>query len=273
LKYNPQIIVWPGITFEKSVPNPLYVSPFADFSRQHNVYLVGFVGEMQKMDFGYGVVSPEGSVGADNLGYHVFTIPRDIMARDIKGLFFPEVYSLTTNLGEIGVADCMESGSTLPTLARVRKGMQFLVVPTGSPNTYVFSWVLGTSAIYRAVEHRIFAVEVIGDHDSSMIIDPYGRIVDDMAAEPEMVVGKISFTNERTFYTRYGDIFGCSIVGLALLLVGYNAYLQRKRPLKYCVNDNCRAEVEKDAKTCEKCGKSQKRRPLWQKILWFIVKP
>ena len=234
---------------------------------------MGFVGEMQKMDFGYGVVRPDGSVAADNFGYHIFTIPRDIMAGDIKRLFFPEVYSLTTDLGEIGVADCMESGSTLPTVARVRKGMQFLVVPTGSPNTYVFSWVLGTSAIYRAVEHRIFAVEVIGDHDSSMIIDPYGRIVDDIAAEPEMVVGKISFTNERTFYTKYGDIFGCSIVGLALVLVSYNAYLQRKKPLKYCLNDNCRAEVEKDAKPAISVERAKRDDPLGKKSRGLLSNP
>lgn len=266
LKYNPQIIVWPAMAFEM-----ISINPYANFSRDHDIYLIGAGEEIG--NFSYGVLSPDGSTSMDNLGYHIFTIPRDIMAGDVKSLFFPEVYSLSTDLGNIGVTDCMESASTLPTLDRVRRGAQLLVVPTGSPNAYVFSWALGTNAIYRAVEHRMFAIEVIGDWDASMIIDPYGRIIQDIAPEPEIVVGKISFTNERTFYTKYGDVFGWSIVSLAVALIFYDFYFGRKSQFKFCINTNCMAKIDKDVKTCDKCGKSQKKRPLWQRILWYIFKP
>ena len=246
LKYEPQIIVWPffqyaGLTLPESFP------------QEHDVYLAGA-----------GVVSPDGSTSADNLGYHMVTLGKNIADRDVKGLFFPEVHSLDTDLGKFAVVTCIESGSTLPTRDRVNDGAQFLIVPTGSPNTYVFSWVLGTNAIYRAVEHKMFAVEVIADHDSSMIIDPYGRIIKDVAPESEIVVGKISFTDERTFYTKYGDAFGWTIVGLAVILVIYNCHLKRKSPFKYC--KKCRSKIEKDAKTCPKCG--IKRRPLWKRFLF-----
>jgi len=192
------------------------------------------------------------------------TLLKNIADRDVKGLFFPEVHSLDTDLGKFAVVTCIESGSTLPTRDRINDGAQFLIVPTGSPNTYVFSWTLGTNAIYRAVEHNVFAVEVIADHDSSMIIDPYGRIIKDVAPEPEIVVGKISFTDDRTFYTKYGDIFGWTIAGLAVFLVIYNSHLKRKSPFKYC--KKCRAKIEKDAKTCPKCG--TKQRPLWKRFLF-----
>jgi apolipoprotein N-acyltransferase len=247
LKYKPRIIVWPffqydGFTFPEN------------FSQEHDVYLAGV-----------GVVSPDGSISTDNLGYHMVTLFKNIADRDVEGLFFPEVHSLDTDLGKFAVVTCIESGSTLPTRDRVNDGAQFLIVPTGAPNTYVFSWALGTNAIYRAVEHKIFAVEVIADHDSSMIIDPYGRIIKDAAPEPEIVVGKISFTDDRTFYTKYGDGFGWSIVGLAFFLVIYNSHLKRKSPFKYC--KKCRAKIEKDAKTCPKCG-TEKKRPLWKRFLF-----
>ncbi|MFC1893517.1 hypothetical protein ACFLYR_05755 [Chloroflexota bacterium] len=273
LKYNPQIIVWPAIIFERSSVNPLLVDRFVDFSNKHNVHLTGFAGEMENMDFGYGVVCPDGSMAVDHFGYHFFTIPRDIMAGDIKRLFFPQVSSLPTQLGNIGVLDCVESGGTLPARHRIKEGAQLLVVPTGGPNTYFFSWTLETNAIYRAVEHRIFTIEVIGDRNSSLIVDPYGRIVKDTAMEPEIVVGKVSFTDERTLYTRVSEVFGWTVVFLTAALVSYNFHLDRKSSVKFCTNKKCTAEIPKDAKTCDKCGAKQKKGSLWLKILWFIFKP
>ncbi len=247
LKYQPRIVVWPFFQYDGlALPE--------NFTQEHDVYLAP----------GPGVISPDGNISGDNLGYHMITLFTNIADRDVKGLFFPEVHSLDTDLGKFAFATCIESGSTLPTRERVNDGAQFLIVPTGAPNTYVFSWALGTNAIYRAVEHKVFAVEVIADHDSSMIIDPYGRIIKDAAPEPEIVVGKISFTDDRTFYTKYGDGFGWTIVGLAVFLMIYNSHLKRKSPFKYC--KKCRAKIEKDAKTCPKCGTEQ--RPLWKRFLF-----
>lgn len=245
LKYEPRIIVWPFFQYEGFTLSK-------DFPQEHGVYLAGA-----------GVVSPDGSTSTDNLGYHMVTLTKNIADIDVKGLFFPEVHSLDTDLGKFAVATCIESGSTLPTRDRVNDGAQFLIVPTGAPNTYVFSWALGTNAIYRAVEHKVFAVEVIADHDSSMIIDPYGRIIRDIAPEPEIVAGKISFTDERTFYTKYGDVFGWTIVCMAVILTIYNFHLKRKSPFKHC--EKCRYKIEKDAKTCPKCRIEQ--RPLWKRFL------
>ena len=249
LKYDPQIIIWPWLSLEG-----LSINPHENFSREHNVCLAGGAEGSSGPGFGCGVLSPSGKMSIDYLGYHMATIPY-YATKDIKGFFFPEVHSLNTGLGKIGIVDCMESASTLPTRDRVKDGAQFLIVPTGTPNSHVFSWALGTNAIYRAVEHRTFAVEVIGDHDASMLIDPYGRIIDDIAPEPEIVAGKISFTGDRTFYSRHGDVFGWTIVGLFLALIGYNLYLKRKTPYVFC--KKCRAQIEKGTKVCPECGKKQ----------------
>lgn len=218
LKYDPQIIVWPFLLSEGLNP-----------------------GGTPRL--------------SSNLAYHMVTLPQNIIDKDIKAIFFPEVQILDTEMGNFGIVVCIESGSTLPTRDIVKAGAQFLVVPTVSPNAYVFSWALGTNAVYRAVEHKIFAVEVIGDHDSSIIIDPYGRILEDLAPEPEIVAGKISFTDNRTFYTRYGDVFGWIVIGLTAVLYGYEYHLKIKSPFKYCVK--CGAKIEKDAKTCPECGIDQ----------------
>lgn len=152
--------------------------------------------------------------------------------------------------------DCIESASTLPANDLAKQGVEFLIVPTGNPNDYLFSWVLGSNAIYRAVEHRIYAASVIGDYTGSMIIDPYGRIIDDVAPEEEIVAGRVSFVSERTFYSKYGDIFGWTIAGLFILLIGYNLYLKRKSPYAFC--GKCRTQMEKGTKVCPSCGKKRK---------------
>ncbi len=245
LKYEPEFIIWSAFVFKD-----LTVEPYVDFAQANDVYLAGWGRE------GNALVSPTGEIAYHNMHYNPFTIPQRIGQRDIKSIFFPDIHGIHTEFGSVGILECAEAGSTLPAKDFANKGVQFLLVTTASPSTYVYSWALGTSAIYRAVEHRMFAVEVIGDHDSSMIIDPYGRIVEDIAPEAEIVAGKIAFTEERTFYSRYGDIFGWTIAGLFIALIGYNLYLKWRSPYAFC--RKCRAQMQKGTEICPECGKKQK---------------
>ncbi len=254
LKYDPQFIIWPALVLED-----LKVEPYSNFAQTHNIYLAGF-GER-----GNAVVSPTGEISYHSMGYHFVTIPQRIRDAGIKDLFFPEVQNIDTEFGKTGLLDCIETGSTLPTRDLVNDGMQFLICQTGGPNVHAFSWMLGTNAIYRAAEHHMFTACVIGDYAGSILIDPYGRIIDDVAPELEIVAGKISFTTERTFYTKYGDIFGWTISGLLILLIGYNMFLKRRSSFKYC--EECLSQISKDNETCEHCGASQIKPPLWKRIL------
>jgi apolipoprotein N-acyltransferase len=246
LEYDPQLIIWPALILKG-----LVIEPYSDFAQANNVYLIGFSETSNEA-----VISPTGDIGYHTMDYHFIAIPRQIGQRDIRGLFFPEIQGIDTEFGMVGIVDCIESGSTLPTKDLVNNGVQFLVVLTGSPNAYVFSWALGTNAIYRAAEHHIFVASVIGDYAGSMLIDPYGRIINDIAPESEIVAGKIAFTDERTFYSKYGDIFGWTIAGLFILLIGYNLYLRRKSPYSFC--KACRAQMDKETRVCPSCGKKRK---------------
>lgn len=241
LKYEPRIVMWPTAIVVK-----LSVETFVDFSKEQQIYLAD----------GVALVYPDGKIEHHNFGYHFVSLPEQISSGDIYHVFFPEIYGFDTDLGKVGVTDCIESASTLPANDLAKQGVEFLIVPTGGPNDYLFSWALGSNAIYRAVEHRIYAASVIGDYAGSMLIDPYGRIIDDIAPEQEIVAGRISFVREKTFYTKYGDIFGWTIAGLFILLIGYNLYLKRRNPYVFC--GKCRAQIEKGTKVCPSCGKKQK---------------
>jgi len=100
-----------------------------------------------------------------------------------------------------------------------------------------FTGLLSGNMIYRAVEHRIYTAAFYRDN-GSILVDPYGRILEDIAPEPEIVAGKIAFTNERSFYSKYGDIFGFTILGLFVALLSYNTYLKRKSPYTFCKECN-----------------------------------
>ena len=108
--------------------------------------------------------------------------------------------------------------------------------------------------------------------NGSILIDPYGWIVEDVAPEPEIVAGKIAFIGGNTFYSKYGDIFGFVIVALLVALLSSNAYLKRKSPYTFC--KKCKAAIEKGTEVCPECGKSSRGSwvegteiyKLWKKI-------
>jgi hypothetical protein len=129
LKYDPQLVIWPALVLEG-----FWVEPYYDFAQNHDLYLVSFSEKG-----GNAVVSPTGEIDYHNMGYHFGTIPQRIRDEGIKGLFFPEVHGIDTELGTIAILDCIETGSTLPARDLATKGAHFLVVQTGSPNVYSFS--------------------------------------------------------------------------------------------------------------------------------------
>ena len=242
LKYNPQIVMWPI-----SVYGEFSAEQHAGFSSEYNVYLTD----------GDALVYPNGRVEHHKFGYHMITLFEQIGSADIYPIFSPEIHGFDTELGKVGINVCMELAATLPANNLAKQGVEFIIGPTGSPNDYVFTWVLGSSAILRAAEHRIYAASILGTETGSLIADPYGRIIEDIAPEQGIVAGQIAFIEERTFYTKYGDIFGWLVVGLAVILWGYNFYLKRKSPFTYC--SRCRAEIPKGTKGCTQCGKGTKK--------------
>ena len=255
LRYEPKIILWSFWTNYEPVET---VGPFArdyvDFSKEHNVYLIGLEE----------IVYPNGKIEHCTMSYHFINLFDGFIPFDLNKIL-PKIHGFDTRFGKLGMLLCMESSSTIPARQLVEDGTQFIVVTSSDrPVIGAFPGLIGGNVVYRAVEHRIYTA-LFYESEGSIIVDPYGRIISDITPEPEIVAGKISFTNETTFYTKYGDVFGWTIVGLSLVLVGYNSHLKRKSPFKYC--EKCRAEIKKDADVCDKCGESLKKPPLWKRIL------
>lgn len=248
LAYEPKVVIWP-ITLD--------VTQHKNFTKEHNVYLMST-----------DLVTPTGETYHHRMTYHFVNILDGILPPfDLEKAFFPKIHGFDTEYGKLGLElMCQESGPTIPARQLVRGGTQFITTSSGNWGWgFGFPGFMQGNIIFRAVENHVPAA-LAQWCGGSIIVDQYGRVIEDIAPEPEIVAGKISFTNERTFYTKYGDVFGWTIVGLALVLVGYNSYLKRKSSFKYC--ERCRAEIKKEAEICDKCGASQKKPPLWKRILF-----
>ena len=104
----------------------------------------------------------------------------------------------------------------------VRKGAQFLVVITND------SWWGNTSGAYqhlqyatlRAIENRRSIVRC-ANGGVSCFIDPHGRIshARDLYTRGALV-GDVRLSEERTFYSSYGDVFAQACTGIGILSIG-----------------------------------------------------
>ena len=262
LKYEPEIILWSlwvkGAPHEKAGP---FAEEYVSFSKENDVYLTD----------GYEIVFPDGNVEHYGYPYHFVHVFDGLVPFTLDKLF-PELHGFDTRSGKFGLLGCLETGPTLPARQWVKDGTQFIAGTSGdSPVIGTFPGLLGGNMIYRAVEHRIYTAAFYRDN-GSILVDPYGRILEDIAPEPEIVAGKIAFTNERSFYSKYGDIFGFTILGLFVALLSYNTYLKRKSPYTFC--KECKAQIEKGTEVCPKYGEQQKRSwfkgtliyQLWERI-------
>jgi len=146
------------------------------------------------------------------------------------GDFHPgeEIFNFSLPQGKFGVLICFEI--IFPDLCRrfVKKGANFLVTITND------AWFGRTSAPYqhfsiatfRAVENRVFVARAANTGITGLI-DPTGKILKEgRIFTEEALSGTIRLSNQKTFYTIYGDIFAwvCSAFSAFLLL---NALFKR----------------------------------------------
>jgi len=266
-EYQPDMVMWAlwgvGARYGLTGPDPnlpSFLGPdpsiYKDLWMEHNVYLIGTSVH----------VYPDGEVHYMSTTYHVINALDGLIPPNfnLTKALFPRAPYYNTDFGNIGKLICQEGCFPHPTSQLVRDGMDFLVISTGEVSeTFMMPEQFVSNAVYRAVEHRIPVVHVM-NFKESVIVDPYGRVVNDVSTS-EMAVGEISFSDEETFYTRYGDLFGWAMVGMVAVLYGYNFVLERRSPIVYC--ERCMAENEKDSEVCDECGASLVKPPLWKRIL------
>jgi len=134
-----------------------------------------------------------------------------------------EIFNFPLPQGKFGVLICFEI--IFPDLCRkfVKDGADFLVTITND------AWFGRTSAPYqhfsiatfRAIENRVFIARAANTGISGFI-DPKGRILKQGAIFTEEAMnGTIRLSNEKTFYTLYGDVFAWICSGFSILFLAY----------------------------------------------------
>lgn len=131
-----------------------------------------------------------------------------------------EIFNFSLPQGKFGVLICFEI--IFPDLCRrfVKGGANFLVTITND------AWFDRTSAPYqhfsiatfRAVENRVFVARAANTGITGFI-DPRGKILrEGRIFTEEAMNGTIRLSNQKTFYTLYGDVFAWVCSALSLLL-------------------------------------------------------
>ncbi|MBI5402969.1 MAG: apolipoprotein N-acyltransferase [Ignavibacteriae bacterium] len=99
----------------------------------------------------------------------------------------------------------------------IEKGAQFSVIITNDawwgkfPGTFQHN----RYAVFRAVENRRWIVRC-ANTGVSCIIDPCGNMLNETGVnERALFTGEIGIRNEKTFYTKYGDVFSVAVMIIA----------------------------------------------------------
>jgi len=130
-----------------------------------------------------------------------------------------EIAPLSMGDRKIGVLICYEG--IFPAISRKHRleGAGLLVNITND------SWYGNTSApyqhltmaIFRAIENRTWMIRA-ANSGISAIVKPDGTIVSRTGLfERKILEGTVQFTHQKTFYTRYGDVFACFCIGFLLM--------------------------------------------------------
>ncbi len=141
-----------------------------------------------------------------------------------------EIYNFSLPQGKFGVLICFEIIFSDLCRRFVKGGANFLVTITND------AWFGRTSApyqhfsmaVFRAVENRVFVARAANTGITG-IIDPKGSIVKQGGIfKEEAMSGTIRFSNRKTFYTLYGDLFAwaCTLFSILLLV---SAFFQKPK--------------------------------------------
>jgi apolipoprotein N-acyltransferase len=186
------------------------------------------------------VVAPDGAVLARYDKQHLlpfaeyFPLPRlDFLRRDFgrvrefaSGAATPP---LPTVAGRAGVLICNEG--LFPEIAaqRVREGAQYLINLSNDTwlNDRTYSEITFNMLGFRAIEQRRYLVRASSSGPSA-IVDPRGRVLARSEPLSEAVLhGAIAPRDQRTPYSRIGDVFVFACAAVVILTLLWDAYARR----------------------------------------------
>jgi apolipoprotein N-acyltransferase len=244
---KPDLIVWPETATPFFFQDALEYQPFVlNVPKKTNAFLLFGSpsykiqkGKVNHYNSAY-LVSPSGELVGKYDKIHLVPFGEYVPMQDL--LFFigslgegigdfnsgKEIFNFSLPQGKFGVLICFEI--IFPDLCRkfVKSGANFLITITND------AWFGRTSAPYqhfsaatfRAVENRVFVARAANTGITGFI-DPRGKISKQGGIFIEEAMnGTIRLSNQRTFYTLYGDVFAwvCSAFSILLFV---NALIQK----------------------------------------------
>jgi apolipoprotein N-acyltransferase len=246
---RPDLIVWPETATPFFFQDATEYQPFVlDIPKKTNAFLLFGTpsyktrkGKVDHYNSAY-LVSPSGELVGKYDKIHLVPFGEYVPLQDL--LFFigslgegigdfksgKEIFNFSSPQGKFGVLICFEI--IFPDLCRrfVKKGANFLVTITND------AWFGRTSApdqhfsmaTFRAVENRVFVARAANTGITGFI-DPKGKIMKQGGIFTEEAMnGTIRLSNQKTFYTLYGDIFAWICSALSILLLA-NALIRKPK--------------------------------------------
>ena len=223
-KENPDFIIWPEYALPADIVNFHHIKSrkflfdaVSDLAKYTNSTLI--LGSLlynktiNKSEDVALIFSPEKGYE----GYYAAVVPAFFNKGVVPGKKEPEVFDLSSH--KLGISICYEE--TIPELSRslVNKGAEFLIFLSNNQNfTDGYRHAAGYSKL-RAAENKKFIVRVTND-GITQIVNPYGKIIiQSEKGERNVLVGEIFLNNEKTFYTKYGDVILLLVLVLTLFFI------------------------------------------------------
>jgi apolipoprotein N-acyltransferase len=255
-----RLIVWPEAATQRVIQqDPQVRSILSDLARELHTSLVIGSSPHPKFyprEFAGGPVTNSAVLFSENGAladqYHkIQLVPfaeylpyRDVLPwpahyRGGASHFVPGSEHTVFTLGDLRFSTVICWETIFPDLIRdfARQGIHFLVNignearfgDTAAPHQFL------AMTVFRAVEHHIAVARSVNTGVSAMI-DPYGRFVSRVADRGKetfvsgIATGMIPVSTERTFYTRFGDVFAFLCAASSAVLLEW-ARWGRRRPL------------------------------------------
>jgi apolipoprotein N-acyltransferase len=248
---RPDLIIWPETATPFFFQDAEEYQPFVlDIPKKINAFLL-FGTPSYKIEKGKAyhynsayLVSPSGEMVGKYDKIHLVPFGEYVPLQDL--LFFigslgegigdfksgKEIFNFSLPQGKFGVLICFEI--IFPDLCRrfVKGGANFLVTITND------AWFGRTSAPYqhfsmaafRAVENRVFVARAANTGITGFI-DPRGKILKEGGIfTEEAMSGTIRLSNQKTFYTLYGDVFAWVCSASSILLLAW-ALIQKSKKM------------------------------------------
>jgi apolipoprotein N-acyltransferase len=268
---SPSLVVWPSSSVPGVIPvDVAMMARIGGIAKKGNVHLlVGAAGldkfnqeqvKSKRVANSAFLFSPEGRIMGRYDKIHLLPFDEYLPARGYipwptwivePGMtdHYPGTNLTLFNVGgaRFGVQICFENMFPEQIRALVNRGADFIVGQTNElwTKSEVGQRQLLAFYVFRAIENRVPLVRC-STNGISCFIDAKGKITGSIhdasgneTGVPGMSVNEIRLGADRSFYSRFGDIFALTSVSILLILLPAGAFLQKKMSRQLLYTEGC----------------------------------